>query len=79
EVTVFDADGQLINSSSTWPPQAANVSHRAYFKQFKADPTGPEVLTEAVKSIFAGGWTTVIAHRLSGPGGVFLGVMARRI
>ena len=35
--------------------------------------------TEPVLSVFTGGWTTVIAHRLSGPDGVFLGVMARRI
>ena len=30
-------------------------------------------------AILPGSWTTVIAHRLSGPNGVFLGVMARRI
>jgi diguanylate cyclase (GGDEF)-like protein/PAS domain S-box-containing protein len=79
EVMVFDADGQLINSSHTWPLQTANVSDREYFKRFRADPKGPQVLTEAVKSVFTHQWTTVIAHRLNGPDGVFLGVMARRI
>ena len=37
------------------------------------------MLAEPVRSYFTGNWTTVIAHRLSGPNGVFLGVMARRI
>ena len=79
EVMVFDAEGQLINSSETWPMPAVNVSDRGYFKQFKADANGPQVLTEPVLSVFTHRWTTVIAHRLSGPDGVFLGVMARRI
>jgi diguanylate cyclase (GGDEF)-like protein/PAS domain S-box-containing protein len=79
EVMVFDADGQLINSSGTWPLPAANVSDREYFRRLKTDPQAPAVLTEPVLSVFTGGWTTVIAHRLRGPDGVFLGVMARRI
>src|SRR6201995_3999714 len=31
EVTIFDADGQLINSSGLWPLPDINVSQRAYF------------------------------------------------
>jgi diguanylate cyclase (GGDEF)-like protein/PAS domain S-box-containing protein len=36
-------------------------------------------VAEPVRSFFTRGWTTIIAHRLSGSNGVFLGVMARRI
>jgi diguanylate cyclase (GGDEF)-like protein/PAS domain S-box-containing protein len=79
DVMIFDADGELINSSGIWPLPAANVSERAYFKEFKANPHAAPVLTEPVLSVFTGRWTTVIAHRLSGAGGEFLGVMARRI
>jgi diguanylate cyclase (GGDEF)-like protein/PAS domain S-box-containing protein len=79
EIMVFDADGQLINSSSASPLPAANIRDRVYFKRFTSDPQSPPILTEAVLSVFTGRWTTVIAHRLTGPGGVFLGVMARRI
>src|SRR5258708_6526363 len=71
EVMLFDTDGQLINSSETWPMPTVNVSDRAYFKQFVADPNGPQVLTEAVRSVFTGNWTTVIAHRLGAPDGLF--------
>ncbi len=79
DVTIFDSDGVVINSSGTWPLPAASVADRTYFKRFKTDPQAPPVLTEPVLSVFTGHWTTVIAHRLNGADGVFLGVMARRI
>ena len=79
DVMIFDADGQLISSSSDGPMPAANVSGRAYFKEFKSNPQAETVLTEPVRSVFTHEWTTVIAHRLSGADGIFLGVMARRI
>src|SRR5207253_7814869 len=33
----------------------------------------------ALRAYYTGKWTTVIAHRLTGANGVFLGVMTRRI
>ncbi len=77
-VNIFDADGQLVNSSDTWPVPPINISDRNYFKTFKSD-SQVTVLTEPVRSAFTGRWTTIVAHRLSGPDGVFLGVIARRI
>jgi diguanylate cyclase (GGDEF)-like protein/PAS domain S-box-containing protein len=77
-VNIFDADGQLINSTDNWPVSPIDISDRGYFKTFKSDPQAT-VLTSPVLSVFTGRWTTVIAHRLSGPNGVLLGVMARRI
>jgi diguanylate cyclase (GGDEF)-like protein/PAS domain S-box-containing protein len=79
EVMIFDADGNLINSSDGWPLPSVTVADRAYFQRFKTDPQAPEVLTEPVLSVFTGRWTTIIAHRLNGADGAFLGVMARRI
>jgi diguanylate cyclase (GGDEF)-like protein/PAS domain S-box-containing protein len=79
DVMVFDADGQLINSSGGWPMPAVNVADRGYFQIFKNNPNSPSVVTEPVDSVFTGGWTTVIAHALRGPDGVFLGTMTRRI
>jgi diguanylate cyclase (GGDEF)-like protein/PAS domain S-box-containing protein len=78
-VNIFDTDGQLINSSDTWPVPPINISDRSYFKTFKSDPQAAAMLTAPVLSTFTGGWSTIVAHRLSGPNGVFLGVMARRI
>jgi diguanylate cyclase (GGDEF)-like protein/PAS domain S-box-containing protein len=79
DVMVFDTDGKLINSSGDWPLPAVNITDRAYFKTFKSDPESKIALAEPVLSHFTGKWTTVIAHRLSGPDGALLGVMARRI
>jgi diguanylate cyclase (GGDEF)-like protein/PAS domain S-box-containing protein len=79
DVMIFDSDGKLINSSADWPLPAVNIADRAYFKAFRSNPQSTTVLTEPVRSHFTGGWTTIIAHRLSGPNGIFLGVMARKI
>ncbi len=79
DVNIFDADGQLVNSSGVWPLPAANIADRAYFKAFKSNPQSTAMMAEPVRSVFTGGWTTVLAHRLSGPNGVFLGVLGRRL
>jgi diguanylate cyclase (GGDEF)-like protein/PAS domain S-box-containing protein len=79
DVKIFDSDGKLVNSSDDGPLPAASAADRAYFKAFKSDPPSTAVMVEPVHSLFTGGWTTVLAHRLSGLNGVFLGVMARRI
>ena len=79
DVFIFDSDGSVINSSGAWPPPAVNVADRAYFKALKANPRLTVVLAGPIRSYFTGNWTNVLAHRLSGPDGVFLGVMARRI
>src|ERR1700694_1385659 len=72
DVNIFDSDGKLINSSAAWPLPAISIADRAYFKAFKSSPE-PTVLAEPVRSYYTGGWTTVIAYRLSGVNGVFLG------
>jgi diguanylate cyclase (GGDEF)-like protein/PAS domain S-box-containing protein len=79
DVNIFDSDGQLINSSGTWPLADVNVGDRPHFKSLKFDPQSTSVLSLPIRSYFSGEWTTVIAYRLSGPDGRFLGVMARRI
>jgi diguanylate cyclase (GGDEF)-like protein/PAS domain S-box-containing protein len=79
DVQIFDSEGTLINSSGAWPLPDINVADRSYFKVFKTDPESRIALAEPVRSHFTGKWTTVIAHRLNGPNGAFLGVMARRI
>ena len=79
DVGIFDSDGKLINSSRTWPLPAINIADRAYFKNFKSDPELKTAVSGTGSQPDDGNWTTVIAHRLNGRDGVFLGVMARRI
>jgi len=78
DANIYDADGELINSSGPWPPPAINISGRHYYQVFKTDPNPPRFLAEALKSFYGGNWTTILAHRLTGANGTFLGVMTRR-
>jgi diguanylate cyclase (GGDEF)-like protein/PAS domain S-box-containing protein len=79
DISIFDLNGDMITWSKPLPAPAINISARAYFKTFKSDPRSPSVLSEAVPSLITGNLNTVIAHRLTGADGVFLGVMTRRI
>jgi diguanylate cyclase (GGDEF)-like protein/PAS domain S-box-containing protein len=79
DVNIFDADGELINSSGDGPLPAGSIADRKYFKSFKSDPRSADVAVEPARALYTGSWTTVFARRLSGPDGVFLGAMGRRI
>ncbi|WP_426442922.1 bifunctional diguanylate cyclase/phosphodiesterase [Bradyrhizobium genosp. P] len=78
-LNVFDADGTLINSSSAWPLPHANIADRSYFQIFKSSPYSPDMLVAPVFSRVTGAWTTVIARKVTGPNGEFLGVIGRGI
>ncbi len=76
-VNLFDSEGMLINSSNAWPAPLVNVADRDYFKTFKTDPHSPDTLVEPVHSRITGVWTTVIARKITGPNGEFLGSIGR--
>jgi len=78
-INVFDADGDLINSTIAWPVPKVNVADRAYFRAFKSDSQSPEMLIEPVRSRISGAWTTLIVRKVTGPNGEFLGVVGRGI
>jgi diguanylate cyclase (GGDEF)-like protein/PAS domain S-box-containing protein len=78
-INVFDADGTLINTSAIWPTPSVSVADRGYFKTFKSDPHSPDMVVEPVFSRITGVWTTVIARKITGPNGEFLGAIGRGI
>jgi diguanylate cyclase (GGDEF)-like protein/PAS domain S-box-containing protein len=78
-INIFDADGALINASGRWPVPSINIADRPYFRTFKSDPHAPEMLIEPVFSRITGVWTTVIARKVTGPNGEFLGIIGRGI
>jgi diguanylate cyclase (GGDEF)-like protein len=78
-ITIFDADGMLINGSSSWPVPSISVADRPYFKAFKTDPHSPSMMIEPVHSRITGAWTTVIARKITAPNGEFLGAIGRGI
>ncbi|MBR0799145.1 EAL domain-containing protein [Bradyrhizobium jicamae] len=78
-LNLFDADGALINSSGPWPLPPASITDRNYFRLFKASPYSHDLLVEPVVSHVTGRWTVVLARKVSGPNGEFLGVIVRGI
>src|ERR1700676_4854020 len=60
-IHVFDANGQLINSSKSWPVAAVNIADHGYFKDF-ADDQSPRVRLAPGHSRYTGGWATGIAR-----------------
>ncbi|WP_439401780.1 EAL domain-containing protein [Bradyrhizobium sp. DASA03068] len=79
DIAIYDAEGELINWSRAQPLPKINVSSRAYFQSFKFNPAAEPVILESVRSFLIGKWTTVVARRLRGADGTFLGAMVRRI
>jgi diguanylate cyclase (GGDEF)-like protein/PAS domain S-box-containing protein len=79
DISIYDSNGQIINWSRPLPVPNLNIAERSYFKTFKSDPESAGVLTEAIHSLLNTNLNTIIAHRLNGENGVFLGVMTRRI
>ncbi|MEA2823239.1 MAG: hypothetical protein QOJ86_5243, partial [Bradyrhizobium sp.] len=78
-VNLFDADGRLINASGVWPVPEVSVSDRAYFKVFTSSPQSPTVLIEPVYARVTGAWTTIIARKVTGTDGAFLGSISRGV
>ena len=79
DIAIYDAEGELINWSRAQPLPKINVSSRGYFQAFKFNPAAEPVILESVRSFIIGKWTTVVARRLRGVDGTFLGAMVRRI
>jgi diguanylate cyclase (GGDEF)-like protein len=78
-VNLFDSDGKLINASSIWPVPDVTVADRIYFKIFTSGPQSPTVVLEPVYSRVSGAWTTIIARKVTGTDGEFLGVISRGV
>jgi diguanylate cyclase (GGDEF)-like protein len=76
---IYDAAGDLINSSEVSAVPAVNIADRAYFKALKSSPEATQPQIELVRSRFSGSWRTLITRGVTGPGGEFLGVVSRAI
>jgi diguanylate cyclase (GGDEF)-like protein len=78
-INVFDAGGTLINSSDVWPVPDVKIDDRGFFRAFKSGTAATPVLVELARGRIAGGWATIIAHKVTGPKGEFIGVVSRAI
>jgi diguanylate cyclase (GGDEF)-like protein len=77
-INVYDADGQLINSTLFWPVRAVNIADRGYFRELKSS-SSPDAVVAPIRSRVMGAWITVVARKVVGSNGRFLGVITRGI
>jgi len=78
-VNFFGPDGQLINSSETWPIPNISVADRKHFNELKFGPASLKLVVNPVHSRVTGTWTTIFARKLVGPKGEFLGMISRGV
>jgi diguanylate cyclase (GGDEF)-like protein len=78
-LTVIDSEGNLINWSGDGQMPSFNVVDRPYFKTLKSNPPADNIVVAPIQSYITGGWSTLVARRLTGANGVFLGLLSRRI
>ena len=78
-VNVFDDNGQLINSSRFWPVPDLNIADLCYYMELVSNVHSPFVLLTPVRSHLTELWTIVVARKIVGPDGQFLGIIGRGV
>jgi diguanylate cyclase (GGDEF)-like protein/PAS domain S-box-containing protein len=78
-INIYDADGLLINSSETDSVPYVTISDRAYYHALKSSSNVADLQIELVLSRFTHVWKTVVARKVVGKDGAFLGVVSRAI
>ncbi|HLX18251.1 MAG TPA: EAL domain-containing protein [Bradyrhizobium sp.] len=78
-ISVFDADGTLVNSSDSWPAPEVKINDRSYFKAFKSGSETSPFMVELARARVGGGWATIVAHKVTGPNGEFFGIVTRAV
>ncbi len=74
-ISLFDASGQLVNFSRTWPAADINVADRDYFQYLRDHDVPLPFLSHVVRNRYNGALTLYMARRIDGPGGTFLGIV----
>jgi diguanylate cyclase (GGDEF)-like protein len=78
-ILVLDANGTMINTSSSWPisddARFKDLSARDYFVYFKTHDDHAAYVSAPVVNRLTGQPTIFMARRVNGPGGEFLGVL----
>jgi diguanylate cyclase (GGDEF)-like protein len=71
---LVDADGNFVNVTNSWPTPKVNIADRDHFKALKADPMLTTYVTDPIMNRITHTMAVVVAHRISGPNHVFLGI-----
>lgn len=74
-LSAIDVAGRFANVSRVWPPPAAELSDRAYFRAMQADTAPAMYVSEPVLSRTANQWGIFLLRRVSPSDGRFLGLL----
>jgi len=78
-LTIFNAQGRLINFSRQWPTPDIDITDRDFFKAFQSNPSLTSFIGEPVRNRASGSWVMHLARKISGPNGEFLGLISAAI
>jgi len=74
-VTLVDADGVLVNSSSVWPTPLISIEDREQFRYLSQTDDANVFISEPVRSRLDGAWTLFVARRIVASDRRFLGLI----
>jgi len=74
-LALIDANGKLVNASRRWPASVADFSDHDFIAYFRLHDDPTSFLGMPVKNRTNNGWTIIVARRISGSGGEFLGTI----
>ena len=74
-LALIDADGRLVNASPRWPASAVDFSGRDFVEHFRLNDDPAGFLGAPVKSRHPAKWMIVVARRITGPAGEYLGTV----
>src|SRR5262249_44377418 len=78
-VNLWNAQGDLLNTSLEWPVVPRTNAHREYFKVLKSSGAGNSLALELVMSRFVDGLALVFAQKVTSENGEFLGLITRSL
>ncbi|MHB8886284.1 MAG: hybrid sensor histidine kinase/response regulator [Methylovirgula sp.] len=74
-VCLIGADGQVINSSRSYPPTNFTVVDHDYFQVLAHTPSDQAFVSQPVRNHVTGRWTLYLARRVNNASGKFLGLV----
>jgi len=73
-LALLDNTGRIVNFSRTWPIPVIEAGDRDFFKYLREHDDPAPVIGLPVINRFSKAWVIMIAHRINGVNGEFLGV-----
>jgi PAS domain S-box-containing protein len=72
-LVLINADGDVVNSSRSWPITTLNIADRPYISGLKSNPQMMSILSEPTRNRINGAWTVFLARKLVASDGQVIG------